>query len=315
MFGLREPLTFTVNFPPHLLEIARRFRQQQRSPEKAQQVYLNTLAVYAVQFYCECMGVDADFEQGDSWNPAMQTLLDTADLVLSEGILECRPILPGEQVCAVPSEAQENRKGYVVVEVDTQASEAKLIGFAKTVSRGLLQRSELRSLEDLIDEVVAAQPTVSMIESAAESVEQMSAKLSNWLNDRFEDLWQPSGMVLSPSYRGMSAVGDEPSETGTLRERAKLLTVGDRSVALAVQVDSVDERTLAVLLKVYPAGESTLPTGLVLELLDDALEVAMYTTAGAADNFRALSFEIETEEVFSVRIAIGEESTIEQFVS
>lgn len=314
MFGFSNPLTFTVNFPTHLLETAKSFRQQQQSPQKAEQVYLNTLAVYAVKFYCECMGIEAELSQGDSWNPAMQTLLDTADLVLPEGTIECRPILPEEQSCNVPLEAQENRKGYVVVEVDTKAREAKLIGFAKTVKTGTLQRSELQSLESLIDEIIEVEPAISSSQLAAQTLEQVSARLSNWLNEKFEELWKPSGLVLAPSRsissRSLSA------GAGTPKERAKLLTVGTHTVALMVQVKSADRETLSVFLRVLPEGERTLlPTGLILELLDDESDVAMSTTAGATDNFRELSFEIETEEMFSVRITVDDVSETEQFIS
>lgn len=309
MFGLSEPLTFTVNFPSHLLSTARSFQQQQRSPKKAEQVYLNTLAVYAVQFYCECMGVEADLSEGDSWDPAMQTLLDTADLVLPDGILECRPILPDAQTCPVPAEVQENRKGYVVVEVDTQKNEAKLLGFAKTAATGTLLRSELQSIDALIDEVIDAEPALSKIQSAKEAVEQISARLSNWLEAQFEQLWQPSDALLVPSYRGSS-----PSTDNTL-ERTKRLKVGEHNVLLTIKVDSIDEKTLSVLIKVCSQEESTLPAGLTLDVLDDESDVAMSTTARESDDFRALDFEIETGETFFIRIAIGDKSVTEQFIS
>lgn len=314
MFGFSDPLTFTVDFPTRLLETAKSFRQQQQSPQKAEQVYLNTLAVYAVQFYCECMGIDAELSQGDSWNPAMQTLLDIADLVLPEGTIECRPILPEEQSCNVPLEAQENRKGYVVVEVNTKARKAKLIGFSKTVKTGTLHRSELQSLDALIDEIIEAEPSISRSQVATQALGQVSARLSNWLNEQFEGIWQPSGLVLAPSRSMARSVFVGGSDT--TKERAKLLTVGAHTVAFIIQVESADRETLSVFLRVLPEGERTLlPAGLILELLDDESDVVMSTTAGAADNFRALSFEIKTEEMFSVRITVGDVSATERFIS
>ncbi|NER37826.1 MAG: DUF1822 family protein [Oscillatoria sp. SIO1A7] len=147
-----EPLTFSVPLSAGNYSQARKFSRLHQNPDKARQVYLNTLAVQAVSYYCLCLEIDADLAASDSWQPAMQALMDVADLEIKNwGKLECRPVLPGAVVCQVPEEVCCDRVGYVVVEIDEAAKKASLLGFAKTVPTGRLPLSELASLEELIN--------------------------------------------------------------------------------------------------------------------------------------------------------------------
>ena len=314
MIDISTPLTFAVNFPADLLAKANGFRRQQQSSQKAQQVYLNTLAVYAVQFYCDCMGDATQLSDSDSWHPAMQTLLDTAALVVPGGSLECRPVLQGMDTCPVPPEAIDERLGYVMVEIDIENGGATLLGFSKTASQGTLHRSDLQSLEDLIDILIPAEPLPEKLQSVVRSLEQVPTQLSSWLNNLFEEPWQPAELVLAASYRSIASITDSPEMTNQ-QERAKLLTVGSHSLILVVQITQVTQTELDILLKVHSGVERVLPQGLLLELLDDDANVAMATTAEAADNFRALDFQIEPQEAFGVRITVGNDSITESFVS
>ena len=75
-------LTFTGPIFPEARHQAEQFYRQQATPEKGEQVRLNTLAVSFVNFYLECMGFETDLENSDSWNPVQQTLMDAAALCL-----------------------------------------------------------------------------------------------------------------------------------------------------------------------------------------------------------------------------------------
>ncbi len=81
--------------------VAQQFSDRlQPSTEKAEQVALNTFAVYAVHFYLKSLQVETDLQKSDSWNPEIHAILDVADLVVKgRGKLECRPVLPGATVC------------------------------------------------------------------------------------------------------------------------------------------------------------------------------------------------------------------------
>lgn len=316
MIDTTEPLIFTVNFPIDVLASANGFRHQQQSLQKAEQVYLNTLAVYAVQFYCDCMGIETQLSGSDSWNPAMQTLMDTAALTVQGSTLECRPILSGMDACQVPLEVLDERLGYVMVEINIESSTATLLGFAPTVHQGALHRTDLQSLDSLIDILIPTEPIPEAIQAISTSLEQIPTQLSDWLNSIFEAQWQPPELVFAASHRGLSSTTDFSDAAGiTQQERAKSLVVGKHNLVLVVQVARYTDANLDVALKVSPGVKRVLPPGLLLELLDDEAAVAMVTTAKAADNFIALDFQIEPQEAFSVRITVGYDSIIESFMS
>lgn len=88
-----ELLTFTVPLTAKFRRQAEQFKSQQSHPEKGEKVYQNTLAVLAVNFYCQCLGIETDLENSESFDLVMQSLSNTATLSLKEiGDLECLPI-------------------------------------------------------------------------------------------------------------------------------------------------------------------------------------------------------------------------------
>lgn len=313
MIDTDTPLTFTANFTADVLAKANRFRQQQRSPQKAEQVYLNTLAVYAVEFYCLCMGVEVRTAESDSETPALQTLLDVADLAIDKGHIECRPVLPQQDTCPVPPEAMDERLGYVMVEIDLENRAAKLLGFSKTTPAGVLSREMLQPLDDLIDVLVPPEPLVDTVISAVQTLGRVPTKLGNWLNEIFEAPWQPPELALAASYRGVT----EPAsgKTAAQKERAKVIVVGEYQFVLVVKITPMADAELDILIKLHPGGDQVLPQGLLLELLDNEANVAMTATAKAADNFIAINFQIETQEAFNLRITAGSSTITEAFMS
>lgn len=96
-------IKFKVPLVQTAYKIAEKFSLRQKDPQKAKQVYFNSLAVYAVRFYMKCMGVETDWEKSESWDLVTQTLLDVADLDLPDlGKLECRPVLPENESVYIP---------------------------------------------------------------------------------------------------------------------------------------------------------------------------------------------------------------------
>ncbi|NET59665.1 MAG: DUF1822 family protein [Symploca sp. SIO2E6] len=154
MTNLTAPLKFYVPLTKDAYQIAETFRKEQHQPEKAKQVYLNTLAVYAVNFYLQCMEVETSLEASDSWNLALRSLMDVADLLVKYwGRLECRPVLPNAKICYLPPETREDRVGYLVVEINEATNLATLLGFAQTAPASCLDLSQLNSLENLIEQL------------------------------------------------------------------------------------------------------------------------------------------------------------------
>jgi hypothetical protein len=302
MSNLTEHLTFTVPLTAENCWQAETFSRLHKNPDKARQVYLNTLAVQAVNFYCRCLGIETDLPASHSAQPAMQAFLDTADLLVKGwGRLECRPVLRGAKVCPLPEDVREDRVGYVVVEIDEDAKQAKLLGFAKTAPTGVLILSELRSLEDLIDEI--PEP----IDEPAPPV----VNLLQWLEGVFDAGWQAVEELVSPKLM--------PAFKSQVAKRAKLIRdlgidVQGHPVVLTINVWEEEAGAVGVKARVYPSGEdTTLPPNLKLTVLTDTGEVFKEVTARCDDEFIQYEFEAERGDKFGVRVSLGDAGVTEQF--
>ncbi|NEQ85170.1 MAG: DUF1822 family protein, partial [Moorea sp. SIO2I5] len=98
-----QNLEITLGIKAH--RFASKFAAEQATTTKSKQVYLNTLAVYAVHRYLKYLGIDTDLNESDCWNPILRHQWNVADLVVPGiGTLECRPVLPGETTVSLPPE-------------------------------------------------------------------------------------------------------------------------------------------------------------------------------------------------------------------
>ncbi|MBW4626521.1 MAG: DUF1822 family protein [Brasilonema octagenarum HA4186-MV1] len=153
-----QPLSPSVLLGRDAHRWAEQFAAEQATPQKGKQVYLNTLAVYAVHTYLRELAIETDLTTSDSWHPGFQAIFNIADLVLPNvGKLECRPVLPGEVAFLLPLEVTQDRIGYVGVEFRQQLDSAQLLGFAPANSYieppEKIQLIELQSLNVLTDKL------------------------------------------------------------------------------------------------------------------------------------------------------------------
>lgn len=293
-----EPLTFTVPITRDVYERAENFSREQKHPEKARQVYLNSLAVLAVEFYCQCMEVETDLPASDSWNLSARTLMDVADLVIKDlGKLECRPVLPGEQSCHVPGEVRCDRVGYVVVEINEENNRSTLLGFAESAPAGELKISQLDSLEALIYKF--PEP-------------EFEVKLLQWFEGLFEEGWQAVEELWAPR----SKLGYARSASGFTVKRAKVIDLGlllnGETVALVVNLQHEANNEFGILVQVQPMGDRQhLPPGLKLQvnLESDSAEVE----AREADNYIQLEFSQRPGRRFNVQVSLGDAIITEEF--
>jgi hypothetical protein len=111
-------------------QCALKFAQEQATKQKGKQVYMNTLAVYAVNYFLEWAEWETNLDQNDSWNPGLRALFNVADLVIPDiGKLECRAVTEGETVIYLPPEVREERIAYIGVLLPEKLDKAKLLGF------------------------------------------------------------------------------------------------------------------------------------------------------------------------------------------
>jgi len=291
------PFTIPLSFEAHSL--AQQYSQKQSNPQKAKQVYLNTLAVYAVDFYLRCMEFETDWLASDSRDPLMLKLLDIADLDVKQiGKIECRPVLPNAQSCGIPPDVWEDRIGYVAVELSESLTAATLLGFTKTPATEI-SLENLQSVDDFLVYLNRLQ-------------QQQPVVLRNWLEEIFAEGWQAIEELLHPEQlepafrsRGITYIGrGQQIDLGMQR--------AEKSVALVVTLHSEEESELEIKVQVYPlGGETYLPQGLKLIVMDESKEAV--AESRDCDNFIQLEFSAELGEEFSVAVVLGEAKVTQHF--
>lgn len=345
-----ESLTFKVLLSFEAHSLAEQHRRQHTQPHKAKQVYLNTLARYAVDFYCRCMGLETELETSDSHNRLMQKFMDVADLnVKGLGKLECRPVLPNSEVMEVPPEAWNNRIGYVAVQLNPSLKEAILLGFVPSVTHHnrMIPLSELRSLADF-------PAYLSEFFQVPEPASPQLLNLHNWLEGIVEAGWQTIDELfvtrqvsLASAFRSrtlrfrgktkqeliqiLQTTQDEETRwqaaeslweldpnhpaSGVRRIADLGFHLAGYAVALMVAVLPKGDRSVAILLRVYPlASQSHLPLGLQLMVLDEAGNTFSEVPAREQDNYIQFKFTADSGDRFSAKVTLDEASITENFL-
>lgn len=284
--------------------------------KQAKQIYLNTLAVYAVDYYLQFWGFETDLINSESWNPTIQRLMDVADLTLKNlGKVECRPVLPGAKKMNIPPEVWSERIGYVAVELSHSLQEATLLGFTDAnISNPLFPLEQLSSLSQLIEKLYQLQE---------KSLSKPLTNLSQWFNNMVCDGWQQVETLLnSPqvvwNFRGPQAVLDMGFPQVS---RGKLLDVGTataQQVALLVGLipnsGSPINSEIDIWLKVCPTNNQIyLPYNLQLIILDETGNAIMKTQARKTEAI-LLKFSGQKGEQFSLQLVLDDLALQEAFM-
>jgi hypothetical protein len=311
-----ETLTFTLPLGSTAHAIAKQFWRKQNDAQKAKQVYLNTLAVYAVNFYLNCMGIKTNWSASYSCNSIRQILADVADLEIPDvGLLECRPVLPKMQAIDIPPEAWSDRIGYVAVQLDESLQMATLLGFSETAGTGEIAVEQLRSLEDLLAHLTAktSQSKICNLKS--------KIQLSQWLENIFEIGWQSIETILGAEQQNLAfSLRSNSHSLNSSIKRAKLidlgLQLGNLSLALLVAITPETEQKVGILVQLHPIpGETYLPPNLKLSMLSESGEILQEVESRSVDNYIQLKrFRGLPGESFAIQLTFGEASVTEDFV-
>lgn len=307
MNNTQVDFVLTIPIAPAAHHSAQTLGQQQRDSKKAKQVYLNALAVHAVDFYFQCMEIETDLAASNIWNPVVQKFMDVADLdVKNIGKFECRWVREGEDFVSIPTEVRSDRIGYIAVEIAQSLQEAKLLGFVPTVDRGQIAVTELKSIDQLLDYLELLKPV----------------NLSQWLQNVFDTGWETAQTLFDSkpesqfAFRSPQLLESDASTNRMLPvRRGKLLNLerGKEQVALFVGLMTTDEPDIDISIEVYPTnGQTNLPNNLQLMVLDDGGETVMQAKANRTEK---LLFELKAEpgENFSVKLALDDFSITEKF--
>jgi Protein of unknown function (DUF1822) len=296
-------------------DTAQRFSQGQSTPEKSRQVQLNTLAVCVVRDYLELMAIDVDLSQSDSWNRGMQTVLDTADIMLPGlGRVECRPLvqplesLNSSSTCTVPIEVQADRIGYVVVQIDEDLQQANILGFSQGASGDRIVLKDLQPIVEILDLLPENVP--GPIATAINS-------LGEWIHDFFEEGWETLDNLLKPypayAFRG---------RRDTI-QRGKVIHLSSRDfehptatvtlgLVLSIKAKTTDQE---VLIQLVPLSQQLLPSGVTLNIIDSSTSTIIDTVqARAEDAMVQRKIEGEPGEAFGVQVVLSSETITEEFV-
>lgn len=298
--------------------IAQKFANQQPTSARAEQVRLNTLAVWVVNDYLQMMAIPTNLNVADSWNPIMQLCANIADLeIAAVGRLECRPVKLNEQVCSIPPETWEDRVGYVVVQIDESLQQANILGFIRSVDSEFLPLNQLQPLEKLIDCI--AQVKTSPV--------QTLVNLSQWCIGQIDAGWQTVEALRDllesrPAYGFRGGVTTEESfanQQPSTTKRAKLIDLGiqlaNQPLMLIVEISPEPNVKTSIRLQLHPTGnQGYLPEGVKLTVLDESGEIFLEAQARSADNYIQLQFRGEMQEQFSVAISLGDMSIREYFM-
>lgn len=298
-------LRFTVALSHEAHEIAKQSIRGINSRVKAKQVYANTLAVYAANHYFQCLGFNPDWQHSNSRNPFLIQLTNVADLEIKDvGKIECIPVLadaatdrPGQiSEFQIPPESENERVGYMPVQINGDLTEATILGFSTQKSGGI-KLNELRDLEYAIKYLTdLEQPAI--------------ARLRGWLEGLVDSAWEPLDRVLNQNqlrlrYRG--AINrcqpiDLETPTGTI---ASALVIDVKSTESAEKLD--------VLIQVYPTKHHELPDGIKLTI-SDSTETTMTAISKSGDNWIQLNFTAIFDEEFTVKVGLGDAEIIRKFV-
>lgn len=322
MKTLNESLTFTVPLSFEAHDLAERFRRGQSSPQKAKQVYLNTLAVYAVDFYLRCLGVETEADKSDSRNPLCLKFMSVADLwVKSIGRLECCPVLPESTIMHIPEEVRADRVGYVAVKLDQSLKQATLVGFTPTAVAEL-PLSQLRALAEFPGYLQQFRPF------------RIPVNLGRWLDslkgepsspnelipagtesdDSLGEGWQKLEALFSPEE-----LAPEFMMRSSLVERGKQVCLAtqitQQTIVLVVNLNPQSEKDINIIIQIHPkSGQLYLPETLQVSILDEQQIAVMQATTSSTNQNIHFDFNAEPGERFSVQMTLGETSVIEDFV-
>lgn len=308
-------LIFTVPLTQKQRQVATSCSQRYSDSAKANRIYRQVLALYAVHFYTDCMGITTDITTSGLCNPIEQLLADVAELPIPGlGYLECvlvEPAIanldlvynhPNTLNIKTSAAALNNRLGYVAVGFSPTEKEAYLLGFRKTLSLERTTLEDWDSLDHLLVALKNALTPTSLI------------FLRNWFEDEFPPDWEPlSEEFMKQDMSQVPAIAFRTPSTEPIIQRAKRLQFSDgHTIALEVGVYPLSDQEIDIRVRLIPPLGAALPSDLSLMILDEMDTIVMQTQARGSSVLR-LEFSVEPEEIFKLKLQRNTVSLVEEF--
>lgn len=293
---LTHPSPINIFLDKNSHNYAQQFASEQVTAEKGKQVYLNTLAVCAVNTYLKCFSIKTNLSQSDCWNPTARTIFNVADLVLPNlGKLECLGILPQQEIINIPLESLENRLGYIIIKFEEALQKVELLGFIPgkniDLDKQTININQLQPLDILFDTLDSLQKQVN---------------LRQWFNDLFDSDWQPLETIMAGRITRSIANNNAVNTIS----RGKVVTWQINNVAtnviLILKITEASSETTDICLQIYPEQNSNnLPRNLSVKILGEANEIYMSATTEEDDDWVQLEFACRQGENFKVELNLA----------
>lgn len=269
--------------------------------QKMEQVYLNALAVYAVDHYLQWMGFETNLVASQVQDHITPVLADVADLPIKNyGTVECRRVLPDATHMVVPPEVWRDRIGYIAVQLVETLEEAHLLGFVDQVQMTEISLSDLRSLDEL--------PSYLQKFYTAPAV-----PLRQWLEGALAAGWQQLDALLAPQPDVALAFRNQM----TGEKRGKRIVFEDTEIPPVIAVMTLNptsDEEMEMRVELLPdEAQKYLPSGLQLVMLDAQGASLLKAQTSEETSSIQLEFAGEVGDRFSIKIGLEEFTLTEDF--
>ena len=292
---MKTPFTFSVNLTPKAHQLAEKYCSYHSYLQKSEQVYLNTLAIYAVNHYLQCLGFATNCKASNSYDVIMQSFLNIADLeIVNHGRLECWIVLPNSVVVYNPLEVWIGRIGYIAVQIDEDLQTATLLGFSPKALTEKLPLNQLRPLEEFPQYLQQITPPIDLNEWFEDFVQQGWKTLESLIANL-------SSGSLNPCFKDNTCFSGEE-----IFKAVKRFEFENQSVLMLVALKPEEKEQISVRVRIYPDSEnSCLPEYLKLAILSDSEKILKEVTSRRIDNFIQLpSFRCRSQESFKLQLSL-----------
>ena len=313
---------FTVPLTSEAYYLAENFQANHHDAKKARKIYLNTLAVYAGNFYCKFMDIETNWQNSDSAKLTNQILMDTADLELANlGKLECRPILPNQELFKIPEEARKSdRLGCLLIEINEEEKKAIITKFCQQKDlpkdRDSVVVEHLKSLDSFLDYVEELE------ENLLAKTSIIITKITSWFENIYTDGWQTINSLFDddPYLKHKLAMGfrsrgkQQETEQNSI-QIAKIINIDDQELVLCADTKLLSNQKIDVIFRLYSKNQNHLPSNLKVSVLDDSEEKKVLKEKKSLrdDDLIKIGLNGKVGEKFNLDIQLNEKHIVERF--
>lgn len=297
------------------------------SLNKAERIYLNSLAVYTLRYYLQLQDYRVT-ERKPSF--IHQALTESAELCLpGYGSLECIGISADQTDFEIPLEALENRIGYVVVQFDDELGQATPLGFVIQGQETSIPLSDLQPMGELPGYLARVNPIATTMTS-----------LERWWDKIYDSGWtlvselvQPeeaeprlaldlrSLPVAEPRPQSPNALTqdsiDSPQDGVICQKQIELSSYREQLLLTLVMQRFTDDSddSVNITIRLSPdLGVAYLPTEVQLVAEDQTGMVFSSIRAAEISPMLELRFRAAPGDYFALKVVLSEVTITEGFV-